>query len=796
LVGAKKSYHSIGFKLASAIESNLGHKVVASVKLADICSLIIAIAFAVIATWYNMLQHSSFKTYAYDLGIYLQALYTTAFEGRILYETPDLMFVKSGSFLGVHFAPLVFALVPLYRILPYPETLFVVQNSVLALASIFIYLLASHTLRHHFASLVFQITFLINPLLHSTVMFPFHIEVFVPLFGLAALYYLEKRKLLEFSTCIILLTLTIDFAILIAMATAFYAIIKLNTVKERVVGLIVFVYSMAMVFVAIKVISMFGPEPLSFGGLFEDLGSNWKEIIVNVITKPYLLLKAISRDLLLKMANLFILVLPYLPTIFNNLLSWTPILPYIVLNLLTSRLAVYVIGWHIHIFALPFVVYAGIKGLEALIRKGDNVWSATLKILLLSVSLMILLSPAVVPTEFKQSISNFLGIAYHSRPEFDEKVVFLHKILKFVPSNASILAQNHIFPHVANRVNAYVWIPPNATVDLAIADLTQHDYYTKHGDVPFAKQFETLLKQGYKLCVYGYGVMLLAKDSCPIKKLVPFKVTYNYENITAGSYEVVSINGFKALKYIAKSPTFVYGPYITLPPGTYDVVFWIMIKDIDFEGYVATVDVVADQGRIKLISRPIYTFELKSGEFIPINITFYTPNILHLAEFRVVDVNSKADGKLYLGRIEVRQVSLDREVKQFMFLTHKELVSNVRVEEGIIIRRPGDRHDVVWFGPYASLKAGEYVAYAKISVLNITSTRYDIVMQIDVVIEKGTKRLALFNITKDMVKDSQWIIIPLRFTLDKDYNDVEIRGLNVAEDVYVKLAYILLVKEG
>lgn len=800
LVRIESLKHSFSSKLkvfANTIENTLGREALTSLKLADILSLVMAIVFTVVGTWYNMLQHYSFKTYAFDLGIYLQALYTTAFRGMLLYETPDMIFVKSGSFLGVHFAPLLFALVPLYKVFPYAETLFIIQNSALAIASIFIYLITLHISRHYFASLIFQIAFLINPLVHSAIMFPFHIEVFVPLFGLMALYYLEKRKLLQLAISLVLLTLTIDFAILIAGAIALYAIIRLTNRRERLVGLALLIYPTVMIFVAIKVISMFGPEPLSFGGLFEDLGSNWREIVVNVLTKPYLILKALSRDLLLKMSDLLLLLMPYLPTIFNDLTSWIPALPYIIVSFLTSRLTVYIPGWHIQLFGLPFIVYASIKGFEAVVRKGNNIWSTVSKVFFLSILLMGLLSPSLIPSDFIQTIASNvpLGAAYMSKPEFNEKIAFLHEVLRYVPPDASILAQNHIFPHVVNRVNAYVWIPPNTTVDLAIADMTQHDYYTKHGDVPFAKQFEELLEREYKLCVYGYGVILLAKDSCPIKKLVPFKATYNYKNITAGNYEVVSIDDFKALKYVAKSPTFVYGPYITLPPGTYNVVFWIMIKDIDFEGYVATVDVVTDQGRAKLVSRPIYTFELKPGEFIPINITFYTPNVLHLAEFRVIDVNGKADGKLYLDRIEVQQVSLDREVKLFMFLTRKELISNVRVEDGIIIRKPGDRYDVVWFGPYVPLEAGEYVAYIKINVSNITSIRQDIVIQVDVVAEKGMKRLALFNITKDMVENGQWITLPLRFTLDKDYDDVEIRGVNVAKDACIKLAYILLVKE-
>ena len=59
----------------------------------------------------------------------------------------------------------------------------------------------------------------------------------------------------------------------------------------------------------------------------------------------------------------------------------------------------------------------------------------------------------------------------------------------------------------------------------------------------------------------------------------------------------------------------------------------------------------------------------------------------------------------------------------------------------------------MWFGPYIPLKAGEYVAYVKIKFSNIIAATRDIIMQIDVVADNGTKVLALFNITKNMVKD-------------------------------------------
>jgi uncharacterized membrane protein len=42
-------------------------------------------------------------------------------------------------------------------------------------------------------------------------------------------------------------------------------------------------------------------------------------------------------------------------------------------------------------------------------------------------------------------------------PSINEHEISLQKIVELVPQNASILTQNNIFPHFANRENAYVF---------------------------------------------------------------------------------------------------------------------------------------------------------------------------------------------------------------------------------------------------------------------------------------------------------------------------------------------------
>jgi len=95
----------------------------------------LTIAYVILLTFYSILKHYSFKTYAHDLGIYSQAL-NTFLKGDFFYETPDLIHNPSGSFFGVHFSPILFMIVPLYAIYPHPETLFFIQSLFLGLAAI------------------------------------------------------------------------------------------------------------------------------------------------------------------------------------------------------------------------------------------------------------------------------------------------------------------------------------------------------------------------------------------------------------------------------------------------------------------------------------------------------------------------------------------------------------------------------------------------------------------------------------------------------------------------------------
>jgi len=760
--------------------------------------ILISIAiFASVSTIYNMEQHYTFKTYAYDLGIYMQALYTTAFEGLFLYETPDLYHTSTGSFFGVHFTPLTLALVPIYRLFPGALTLFITQNIVTGLSVWFLYKLSLAKTRDALFSLIISVTYMLNPFVHMALMFPFHIEIFCPLFTFMSLYYFETSQFKKSVLSILLLMLTIDFAIIIAAAVALYIMVKARSRRIKMLYSFLFMLSLAFLGLAIRITSLFGPEPLSFGGLFDILGKSWKEVLFNALTRPDLLIRSIQFNLLLKMATFLLLLLPYVTIAFNApFYSWLISMPLLFM-FLSTRYSMVIPGWHIHgCFFLPLILIISIDGFQSYIKALSKALSKKKYIssLCLAIILFVLVSPSAFNDMYLSPNQITLGASYASRPEYSPKVSFLHEIIKYIDNNDSILAQNHIFPHFANRVNAYVWLPQGVIIDYAIADLSQHDYYTAHGDVPFNQQFEKLIDQGYRVCALGYNIILVARERCPVWKWVPLHVVYTYENITAGSFKLGEHLGDKVLIYDGRSESFIYGPYVTLPPGTYSVTYEILLLDHQCEGLVGVVDVVSDIGSKVLSRKPVYCHELRGGSFKFIQLNFSIKNVARNVEFRIVGVSNIFTDKLILRKIELTNTAPQYVDTYDVYLYSANLIpKGARIYNGIILHEPGNDRSVLWFGPYITLKRGTYVALLNIKIGMLDSVT-DPLLQIDVVANKGTTTIAFLNITRNMIHDNQWISIPLMFELPEDFIDVEIRGVNASEGVVIYLAYIRLTK--
>jgi uncharacterized membrane protein len=161
---------------------------------------------------------------------------------------------------------------PVYAIFPSPETLLVIQSFVLGLGALPLYWLAKDELKNYNAAVLFAAAYLLHPAIHSINWFDFHVEAFLPVFFLFALYYLSKRKLARYIIFVILAMASTQNAAILTFFVGVYAMwlnrghilstIRKRHVKEKTVFIpfITIALSLIWLFLSWSIVHFFTPN--------------------------------------------------------------------------------------------------------------------------------------------------------------------------------------------------------------------------------------------------------------------------------------------------------------------------------------------------------------------------------------------------------------------------------------------------------------------------------------------------------------------------------------------------------
>lgn len=151
--------------------------------------LIILLVYSSTLIIYLQLKHLLFYTGAFDLGIFAQSLWTTANSKGLLFNTPEFEDLGVTTHFGVHFQPILLALVPLYKIIPRPEVLLLTMPLSLFLGGVILYKFGLRVTGDNFTSLILIALYVLAPF--SWIVDDFHPVVFaIPIiFGIAYLVH-------------------------------------------------------------------------------------------------------------------------------------------------------------------------------------------------------------------------------------------------------------------------------------------------------------------------------------------------------------------------------------------------------------------------------------------------------------------------------------------------------------------------------------------------------------------------------------------------------------------------------
>lgn len=461
--------------------------------------LLVAIAaFFVVSFALSWLRAVEFQTTTWDEGLYQQALWSTL-HGRAFYETADVETGGYGSLLQVHSVFLFYLLAPLYGLFPSQVTLFAVQSAVVALAALPLFALARGLTQSSRGGLVAAVVYLAwTPTLTST-LYDFHPEAFLPLelFALA-LCWQQARYRLGFLVATAAFA-TLEIAPVLTAFLAVFALLSLpvslgaagdsagsgrfsaraqeyleswirsagGRASLALLGVSVVAYGL-LVYVRVDLLTaLLGTSPLPQAVTGYVIGATPSALGLAIANLP------VGFGMKLTYWLLILALLGFVPLLAPRALVLS--VPWFAFTLLSSNLNYVTLGFQYGFIAASSLLVAFAYGLPEARRLAARWWDrpaptsaprgsavgarARRRRAVLVVGLAALLAVNLALTPLDPWMQNAgLGSAYRLSYDPAPDGGAIEQLAGLVPSGATVVASDDLFPLVANDVNAYSFL--------------------------------------------------------------------------------------------------------------------------------------------------------------------------------------------------------------------------------------------------------------------------------------------------------------------------------------------------
>ncbi|WP_297477901.1 DUF2079 domain-containing protein [Thermococcus sp.] len=391
-------------------------------------------------------HHYTFRTNAFDLGIFMQSLWNT-FHGRFMYNTVEYFVFCAKSHFNIHLSPILLVVLPLYHLLPEPQGILILQTLALGMAAYPLFLLSQRVLKRTAISLGIVLLYLCNSLLHGINTYDFHaVSLAVPFIFLTAYFMETQRFTLALFAAVITLSTREDAGIAVVSLGIFYLLRNVNL--NEYLSLFEEAYQGKLSKDKFAVLSM-----IVLGGLWVILGFFIVNSghLISFYTGPFDLHLLEMKGVYFVIANLTVGMFLFLnPKYFLLLTS----LPWMEL-LLSSDKNLTRIGLQYPYMLVPLSFVSAVYILGRIEERELR------KIFFLGVSLGLLISLVTTPVlPFQNGITGILEIPCNCyQPITPHDKVLSQITSELAGTNLSVLTQNDIFPHLANRDNTYViWV--------------------------------------------------------------------------------------------------------------------------------------------------------------------------------------------------------------------------------------------------------------------------------------------------------------------------------------------------
>jgi len=441
------------------------------IELGSIITWSCIVIYLVVFSSHTILKHRTFNSFAWDLGIYNQAFWTKVNTNEVFHYTCEKYLVESGSYFGVHFTPILYCIIPIYRMFPYSETLLVFQSFILGITALPIYLLG-RKLVNRTTGLIISTTYLMNPAIHGINCYDFHVQSFIPLLTLSFLYFYTSKNRRTYTLSLILIFFIEEH---ISYIMVFYSLFVLSDKKDDIIQcikgtssfrfelatpLIIAIHSVHWFSLSDKIIGNFNENmspTLIAGRHFKILGVDCpRNIPLYILNNPLKILNPIKYAFHEKIKYMIYLTCPSLILSISNPNTLLPTIPWFGISLLSNYSPYYQIGYQYPSYVIPFICFTTINGLKNVKKDHTkrNHFMTLEKILILQFCTNLFFFAVASPlSPYANEIHQYPA---YRKPCENSHVILLREALESIPEGASILTQDNIFPHVSSQENSYV----------------------------------------------------------------------------------------------------------------------------------------------------------------------------------------------------------------------------------------------------------------------------------------------------------------------------------------------------
>ncbi|MEM2099475.1 MAG: DUF2079 domain-containing protein, partial [Candidatus Bathyarchaeia archaeon] len=527
-----------------------------------------------------------------------------------------------------------------------------------------------------------------------------------------------------------------------------------------------------------------------------------------VLFNPQRAFNALLFDFPLKFLYIILLFAPLLFFSFRSKLVLVT-LPFLGMFLLSNFNAYYSVGSHYPLYIIAFIFIAALMVLK---RYQHNARTSILKTMLIT---SILLTASITPiSPLAAPFINQRLLWYPpTNLEPNEQITSLTNLLNAVPPDASILTQNTIFPHVSNRLNAYV-LPISSILndteyirslinrsDFILLDLTWNDWNTNF-------VLNEITKNN------TYGAFALARNAILFKRdfqgeplfanYTNYRVFSAYKDLALSQYAQAVNDNTVIDQKVVMSPNgyighFVYGPSIYLLPGAYEVTFTAKTDAVG-GGRILGFDVVSNLTYPPLSKRDVFDFELPPFTWTNFTLSFTSTRILFNVEFRAFSYGVK---NLYIDKVVLKRVSSDATSDfgtQTFGSDDLQLAAGYKSKDGLIVFAQNTSSGTIWFGPYINLPTGKYRCTAWLRISPLSQNAFERVLTLSVSSDCGSHVYARCDVSPSNFfvngQPQNWQKFTLEFIAKEPLSAIEVAGHALSSNFTISLAYVLLEKIG